>query len=340
MAAIYSGTVTLHPAPGFVVKSKIVDGSGIHVYLTKVFINICHDSNVPKPKVDFDPAVVFPLIVENQWEIPIVVSPEKSEKDKKGVPAFVYDCCMNPECFSWIQVNSDLKLIAVEWCIEAIELMHGIVLEREYTEPKMLSKGKLSETEITKEDMELGLHKRMQELQNNETLGLIEELSVEEDTTDLPDLMDIGGKRLKPLIEEIGEMSIGEQKRGKAPEKITEKFSKDKITELESIQLTETDSAAQVGSLKLPQVSYTYTVTCARPRDLQFVIKFESRELTPLIEVTQQPSCVTIRNCDATRRLGKTNRVEIPIPRGACAYRSFLVLSEHAVYIFCQNSVP
>ncbi|MCP8716835.1 MAG: hypothetical protein M5E90_05380 [Asgard group archaeon] len=199
--------ITLHPKPGFVVKTRILESTNVSRISTKVFINICHDQEVPRPSVDFEPEVVFPLIIENQWEIPIIVSQEKESKDKKGFPSLVYDCCINSKCFQWCQVSKDLRSILIEWCIESVELLYSLTLEREFSLPKMLSKGELSNTEISKNELSgAGLKDRLEALQKNETLGLIQELGSDtEESSELPDLMNINGKPVpsKSLIQEI-----------------------------------------------------------------------------------------------------------------------------------------
>ncbi|CAD1807913.1 pre-RNA processing PIH1/Nop17 family protein [Candida parapsilosis] len=201
--------ITLHPKPGFVIKTKILESKNSSQLLTKVFINICHDPQVPKPSKEFEPEVVFPMIIENQWEIPIVASVAKESKDKKGFPSLVYDCCINDECFRWCQISKDLKLILIEWCIESIEMINSITLERDYSVPKMLAKGDLTQTELTMDELsDLGF-KKLHELQQNEALGVIEELKLEgeneEEDENLPDLFNIGrdGVQKKPLIEEL-----------------------------------------------------------------------------------------------------------------------------------------
>lgn len=198
----------LDPKPGFVIKTKVLNAQTFSSG-TKAFINVCHDPKVPRPPVEFEPAVVFPLIMQNQWEIPLVVSAEKHTVDKKGVPAVVYDCCMNLQCFQWTQVNKDLRLILIEWCIEAIELVFDMELERAYTIPKMLNKGELSKTILSGEDAtENALEAKLEEMKRNETLGLIEEMKFGSDDEDisgpLPDLRNISNApQKKPLIEEV-----------------------------------------------------------------------------------------------------------------------------------------
>ncbi|KAG5420894.1 hypothetical protein I9W82_002775 [Candida metapsilosis] len=201
--------IKLDPKPGFVIKTKILESKETSQISTKAFINVCHDPQVPRPSDEFEPEVVFPLIIENQWEIPIVLSSVKESKDKKGFPSLVYDCCINDACFRWCQISKDLRLILIEWCIESIELINSVTLERDYSVPKMLSKGELTRTELTKEELsDLGF-KKLHDLQQDETLGLVEELKLgsdeEQEEENLPSLFNIGGESAakKPMIEEL-----------------------------------------------------------------------------------------------------------------------------------------
>lgn len=352
MAAIFElkDSLVVHPTPGFVVKTKIVEGKGDHFYSTKVFINICHDSKVPRPPTDFDPAETFPMIVDNQWEIPVIVSPEKRASDKKGVPSFVYDCCMNSECFQWIQINKDLKLIIVEWCIEAVELMHELVLEREYSVPKMLQKGELSNTEVAGDDMANRLQKRIDELKQNETLGLIQALEPAgaEDDTELPDLMNIGGTKLRPLIEEIEEMSIEDE--GKKPlvmevdelkstENIIEAVEEVENLEVDKIPLLQaltsrklTSPSMQLLQEPIPQ-PYTFTVS-SFTLNSDFYVKFESAQLTDLVEVSYYDSFIQIKNLDPNLSLTRDNQIQVAIPSNATPYKCFIV--KDILYVFCH----
>ncbi|ODV79547.1 uncharacterized protein CANTADRAFT_49669 [Suhomyces tanzawaensis NRRL Y-17324] len=214
MALVEAGeSIALDPSPGFVVKTRILESKKDSLG-TKVFINVCHDAQVPQPPVEFEPSVVFPLIIDNQWEIPLILSSEKDTTDKKGVVSRLYDCCINTTCFQWCQINADLRTILIEWCIEAVEMLYEVTLEREYTIPKMLCKGELSRTVVRQDELtENGFQKRLQELKNNETLGLLQELDGgdTDELEELPDLMNVSGEQRRPLIEELGEMKISEE---------------------------------------------------------------------------------------------------------------------------------
>lgn len=236
--------VTLNPKEGFVVKTKIIDATDYNKYniSTKVFINLCHDPLVPKPPQEFDPTVVFPLIINNQWEIPIITSREKESKDKKGQPSLVYDCCINSTCFRWCQINADLRSILIEWCIEAVEIMYSVVLEREYSIPKMLSKGELTKTEILKSELEGSLQNKMEHIAD-ETMGLLEEMRENEENDvdlneELPDIMNVGGGKKKSLIQEIDDTYISERtKKSKVSNKPEKKL------EIEASQVDGADGA-------------------------------------------------------------------------------------------------
>lgn len=280
-------TVQLDPKAGFVVKSRIVssDDPDRHVLGTKVFINLCHDRQAPKPDQEFDPTIVFPLIIENKWEIPIIVSEEKYGLDKKGQSSWVYDCCINTECFHWCQVNIDLRSILIEWCIESIELLFGLVLDRQFSIPKMLCKGDLSRTIFKESDKkETNYERKLKSLKENETLGVLEEKAVDAETeeaknTKLPDLMDIDRKaplnsqQKTPLIQELNEMQINEARTKqrqiqKAPEsnasleKLQFSFSFQKLSE--KYKLAVMFTSKQMSSVEMFKLEFVPTNNCLR----------------------------------------------------------------------------
>jgi hypothetical protein len=192
--------VALEPREGFVVKTRVVDCANhdAHPIATKVFINVCHAEQVPAP-VEFDPAVVFPLIINNQWEIPIITLCEKRSTDKKGQPLLVYDCCINSRCMRWCQLNADLRSILIEWCLEAVEMTYEVVLEREYTVPKMLAKGELTRTEMLRSELEASVEKKLHHVADGRAAVI--ELLDEGEAEPLPDIMNVEGRKV--VIEEV-----------------------------------------------------------------------------------------------------------------------------------------
>lgn len=134
----------LHPIPGFVVKTRTAQGE-------KCFINLCSDEQVPQPDTLDASEIVLRIQQNVDWIVPIVVSPERTDRDKAGNPSRVWDCCMNPQVLNIGVVESGIKLLTIETCLELVEDAAGVQLDRQYSIPKMKSKGQLSNTEVSDE---------------------------------------------------------------------------------------------------------------------------------------------------------------------------------------------
>lgn len=234
-----ASVLLLEPQPGFVIKSKL-DSCSPPTELaigTKVFINVCFDNQVPKPNTDFNPSIVYPLIMNNQWEIPIITSNVRGDKDKKGAICYVWDCCINTECMSWVNKDYQLREILVEWCLESCELRQSVEISRDRIAfPKLKRKGdKIPTLEILNSDLNQDFRKEIDsivekdrtdptsilEMQRDlvfgETLGERKN-NGNEDTVTLPPLFPTTATtttnnttQKKPLIEEIQDLSIREK---------------------------------------------------------------------------------------------------------------------------------
>lgn len=147
-------TTAITPAPGFVVKSRVVAASA-EAPGTKVFLNIGLHAAVPLPPTPFDPARLFHEIMENRWAVPVLVLPPRAAADKQGVAAVVYDCVVNPTAAEWLAENRELRQIAIEWCLESVEtLQEALVLDRRYTTPKMARKGPAVAVEVPQGELQ------------------------------------------------------------------------------------------------------------------------------------------------------------------------------------------
>ncbi|AAS50304.1 AAL062Wp [Eremothecium gossypii ATCC 10895] len=163
--------ITFVPTPGFVIKSKLEHGKDATLVVgTKTFVNVCHHTQVPLPDVPFDASIVYPLIMENKWEIPIVTSAVRRDADKKGQECYVWDCCINSECMQWIEKDYQLREILVEWCLESCELRQSVGISREAVVfPRMKSKGALPAVEVLQQDL---THDYKHEIAENSSLGM------------------------------------------------------------------------------------------------------------------------------------------------------------------------
>lgn len=215
------------PKPHFVIKTKILSDYQSFSAGAKLFVNVCSHEEIPSPppvspmhstseSENFQPELVFPLIMENKWEIPIWTSPHlRGEKDKSGKDSLAIDCIISPKSLKWIVLNSDLKSILIEWCFESIEFQFmdaDLLIDRNSISfPKMSYKGKdVQEAHINPASFDGG-RRELAKLENNETVALLEAKRAFDEPNELPDISTfISGDKgsRKPLIEEIEEMKI------------------------------------------------------------------------------------------------------------------------------------
>ncbi|CUS23733.1 LAQU0S11e03026g1_1 [Lachancea quebecensis] len=218
-------SLRVEPQAAFTIKSKLVSCSGGRYSLgAKIFINVCHDDQIPMPEVPFNPAVVYPLIMSNQWEIPIVTSAARADQDKKGEQCYVCDCCVNTTCMQWVRKDLQLREILVEWCVESCELRLRAEISREHLAfPKLRLKGnRIPPLEVLAEDLTADFRKDAQELaevrdpaallelrrgladedQDSGSLDVLNSTVEGSSTPPLPPLFP--PPAVRPLIEEIG----------------------------------------------------------------------------------------------------------------------------------------
>lgn len=213
----------LIPKAGFVVKTKLEESTvdPPKEKGTKVFLNICSGDDVPLPKVEYDPEIIYPLIMDNKWEIPIVTSDMRVDKDKKGNLAYVYDCIINTKSMRWIQMDKELREILIEWCLESAELRSDISLSRaNIVTPKLKSKGEIPSIKILKADIDLNrlnkeFEERVKKLEHD-PISILEgkryENELENEEIGNIDIFNINRKvSTKPLIQEIENMSISKK---------------------------------------------------------------------------------------------------------------------------------
>ncbi|KAK9455255.1 PIH1 family [Dipodascopsis uninucleata] len=149
------GEIHLNPQPGFTIKTALVapTRSPRRNQGQKVFINVCHDKQVPEPADGYGPEVVQRIASGGDWVIPIVVSDERTDTDKSGSTCYTYDCCANTKVLRAALHDSDIRLLLIETCIELVEDRGSLLLSREYKLPKLRSKGELQKTVLRPETL-------------------------------------------------------------------------------------------------------------------------------------------------------------------------------------------
>lgn len=136
-------SIDIVPETYVVVKSKLGSSSNAQEGSTKIFVNIVHNAKYPSaPEIPFNPSIVYPLIMNNEWEIPIITTAHVTDRDKQGNTCLVWDCCVNSACIQWCTENEQLKEILIEWCLESCELRSELEIDRDAIKfPKLKYKG-------------------------------------------------------------------------------------------------------------------------------------------------------------------------------------------------------
>ncbi|KTW27462.1 uncharacterized protein T551_02961 [Pneumocystis jirovecii RU7] len=139
-----SKEIYISPLPGFVIKTiQTGDQKKRFPQGTKVFLNLCHSEKVTPPKDGVDRDIGLKIMRGWHWEIPIVVSVERWDVDKAGRKCLVIDCCCNTSVMKLSKEDINIRFFFIETCFEVVEDKTGMILSREYTIPKMKSKGEL-----------------------------------------------------------------------------------------------------------------------------------------------------------------------------------------------------
>ncbi|CAI4063574.1 hypothetical protein SKDZ_08G0780 [Saccharomyces kudriavzevii ZP591] len=213
----------IEPIADFVIKTKLISSSGPEKLQEgkKVFINVCHSQLVPKPETDFDARIVFPLIIQNEWEIPIITSCYRRDHDKKGQECYTWDCCIHSDCSRWIREDIQLRDILVEWCLESCEIRDSVALCRDHIAfPKMKQKGaEIPALEILNDDLQRDYKTKMHEIIEQEARDPMSMLRVsddndcgDDDDETLPPLFPAAKESPGVKIEEIDESEVARKR--------------------------------------------------------------------------------------------------------------------------------
>ncbi|KAJ3406964.1 PIH1 domain-containing protein 1 [Chytridiales sp. JEL 0842] len=134
------------PTPGFVIKTSLGSAKEDWPEGLKVFINVCHSSDVPPPPTG-DYEEVRRAVSEGdnvRFKVPMSLAGPRVDKDKAGKLCLVFESCINTDPLKRTEIDADFKLFLVQLVFEWIEAKHEISLVKEFSLPKLRSKGLLS----------------------------------------------------------------------------------------------------------------------------------------------------------------------------------------------------
>jgi dynein assembly factor 2 len=97
----------IHPAAGFVVKTKKEDGA-------KLFINVVSSTEVEQP-------TSTTVNGGSQWQLPHLLGPPRMERDKKDNSVGAFDCCFHPLALQHAESARPFRDLLVSTAIDAVE---------------------------------------------------------------------------------------------------------------------------------------------------------------------------------------------------------------------------
>lgn len=212
----------IEPRPAFVIKTRTFSSYGGKRPGTKLFINLCTHPIVPLPKdpdgtetTQFDPEKTYRLIMNNQWEIPILTSEGiRDGRDKKGLPSLIVDCVINDKPMEWCLANQNLKMILIDWCFDAVEYRvgDGFMIDRDTIAlPKRSYMGELAPIEVDVDAIDNDskeVKQLIDKMSEDNPANLLDAKRMADETDEIQELKTSQEPLSAPLIQEIGEMSI------------------------------------------------------------------------------------------------------------------------------------
>lgn len=116
----------IKPSTGLCVKTKEENDS-------KVFINLCHSPELPKP-ADITEKELSDILLSEEpslYRVPLSLGEPHEEKAKDGSDCTCYDVIVNTEYFKSIQKNEFFRAFLISVCVEGIEEKYNIKLNKD-----------------------------------------------------------------------------------------------------------------------------------------------------------------------------------------------------------------
>ncbi|KAJ3221846.1 PIH1 domain-containing protein 1 [Clydaea vesicula] len=135
----------VNPTPQFVIKTNSLKKVDNYPKGLKIFINVCSSHEIPSPPLVTDDELRKALHAEDNvtYKVPLSLTGPRADLDKGGKACLVFEACVNSIVTKKAFEDEDYKLFIIELCIEWVEEKHKFELNREFSIPKMKSKGKL-----------------------------------------------------------------------------------------------------------------------------------------------------------------------------------------------------
>ncbi|KAJ3341819.1 PIH1 domain-containing protein 1 [Gonapodya sp. JEL0774] len=133
------------PKPAFVVKTHLAEKTEEYPADLKLFINLCHHASLPAPTPLSDDEFETALAQEDTDKLKVAMSlnEARGEVDKASRPCLVLDACVHTSHIASCERNPDYRHFLIECVLGMVETRNKWKVARDYSLPKLRSKGPL-----------------------------------------------------------------------------------------------------------------------------------------------------------------------------------------------------
>ncbi|AOW00873.1 uncharacterized protein YALI1_A20149g [Yarrowia lipolytica] len=335
--------VTIHPTPVYAIKTRLATSAKGKQQGTKVFLNVCYDSNVPSPDTPFGPETLRNLEQGIDWHMPVVLGKERKDTDNKKQLCYVWDCVVSLSVLEASMSSIEVKSLLIETCMGLVEMNYGLVLSREFTLPNLTAKGtpaaiKLraeGDEGVSGEDVDMG--------SSSETSSC--EASSSSDDNMADDIDAVAGN----ILQSRGDDPVAKNKSKTKPDDtpmpmppgmewkpdVLDKVSMDKEQREKERLVEEVKSA---GSNK--NFIITRSIRKFKPKtpDTQNPPAFE---IEVVFDPTADMTCELVQKGSNLELVGKDGKYTVPLFKSMlkAKFEAYLVQKEHIMWIFVWPTV-
>lgn len=325
--------VTIHPTPVYAIKTRLATTAKGKQQGSKVFLNVCYDSNVPSPDTPFGPETLRNLEQGIDWHMPVVLGKERKDTDNKKQLCYVWDCVVSLSVLEASMASIEVKSLLIETCMGLVEMNYGLVLSREFTLPNLTAKGtpaaiklKAEGDEGTEEDVDMG---SSSEASSSEASSSSDDNMADDIDALASGILQSHGADTKKKTKERPEdtpmpMPPGMEWKPDALDKVSmEKEQQEKLVQ----EVTEPS--------KNKNFIITHSIRKFKPRNPS-TENPPSFEIEVVFDPSADPQCELVRKGNNLELVGKASTYKIPLFQSMlkAKFQAYLIKKDHVMWIF------
>ncbi|KAG5367147.1 Protein interacting with Hsp90 1 [Yarrowia sp. B02] len=316
--------VTIHPTPVYAIKTRLATSAKGKQQGTKVFLNVCYDSNVPSPDTPFGPETLRNLEQGIDWHMPVVLGKERKDTDNKKQLCYVWDCVVSLSVLEASMTSIEVKSLLIETCMGLVEMNYGLVLSREFTLPNLTAKGTPEAIKL-KEEGDEGVTDEDVDMESSEASSSDDNMADDIDAVAGDILQSRGDETTKPKKTKPEDtpmpMPPGMEWKPDALDKVG----------MEKEQLVE-----EVNQEPSKEFIITHAIRKFKPREENKSQDPPTFEIEVVFDPKADMQCELLQKGSDLELVGKEGKYTLPLFKSMlkAKFQAYLVEKEHILWIF------